>query len=192
MLAKGNTMRLRNILLCAAFTAATRAAPITYSLTANSYYPSQFNAVQANACASEAFPFVLDRTTTLTFDATYSQTPHICNDPICTQDLHTFAYTQFGLYFDSAPDLGTCNKGTGALFPCTATIPAGSYSLVLAINDTTSTRAITGKMVYPFSDTVTVSVDGLATPEPSTAGLWLIGMGVTGLLARYIPGRKQR
>ena len=167
------------VLLCLPLTLCwLSAAPVTYSITANSYYASSYNEVQADAYVKQAFPFELANATTLTFSAAYSQSPHTCNNPECDQDLNTFAYTQFGLYFDSTPDKGICNKSTGASFPCSATLPAGNYDLVLEINDVLSTPANTAFVVYPFSDTLTVTVDGLSTPEPCSIGIVLLGMTV--------------
>ncbi len=171
-------MLLRSLLSLPLIICALSATPITYSITANSYYPSSYNEVQADAYVKQMFPFELPDSTTLTFSATYSQTPHTCNNSDCNQDLNTFAYTQFGLYFDSTPDKGICDKATGAPFPCSATLPAGEYDLVLEINDVLSTPANTAFVVYPFSDTLTVTVDGLSTPEPASIWTALLGLAI--------------
>ncbi len=165
------------------------AASITYSVTATSFYQIPSNPVQAEAYVTQAFPFSISEPTTLTFSATYTQTPHTCVGPrvdYCQQDLSTFAYTQIGLYFDAAPDLGICNKVTRVPFPCSATLPAGNYDLVMIINDTLFTSAIIGNVALPYSDTMTVTIDGLpaAVPEPSTIWLLLTGSTLTAITVR--------
>jgi hypothetical protein len=179
-------MILRRAFLLAFVATTASATPITFSVTADSVYSNPSNPIQAYAYVNQAFPFSLSVPTTLTFSATYTQTLHSCIGATCSQDLNTFAYTQSGLYFNSAPHLNICNKFTGALFPCSATLPAGNYDLVLIINDTTSTQAFIGNVVYPFSDTMTVTVDGLpsAVPEPSTMAVGVLGAAFLGAL-RY-------
>lgn len=170
-------------LLLSFFAYAIQASATTYSITAESYYPVPDNPTQADAYLRKAFPFELSATTTLTFSATYDQTPHTCTDG-CTQDLNTFAFTSPGLYFDSTPDQGICSKSTLAPFPCSATLPAGDYELVLEINDSTFTEDFTGFRVDPFTDSLSVTVDdGMSMPEPSPGAIALLGLCLIGLTA---------
>jgi hypothetical protein len=162
------------------------ASTITWSVTATSYYPIPDDPVQADAYVNEAFPIELDAPATLTFSATYAQSPHTCIGDGCVQDLNTFSYTEPGLYFDSDPDEGICNKITGASFPCSATLHAGTYDLVLEINDVLDTSDFIGNAALPFTDTLTVTVDGIdaiAAPEPSSRLALLLGLVLLGIVA---------
>jgi hypothetical protein len=159
-------------------------------VTANSFYPS--NPTEADAYVNQAFSFQLNTATTLTFSATYSQTPHtalttsevICTsdpDADCVQDLHTSAATS-PVYFDSTPDQGICNKTTLTPFPCSATLPAGTYELILLINDATFVAAAAGYVVHPYSDTLTVTIDGIEAPEPSPIATSMLGLSIVALI----------
>jgi hypothetical protein len=177
-------MLLQKICLLSLLAYTLQASSFTRSITAESYYPAPKNRTQADAYVKQAFPFELSAPTTLTFYATYEQTPHTCIGETCGQDLNTFAFTQHGLYFDSDPARGVCNKGTHAPFPCSATLPAGNYDLVLEINDTTDTEDWTGNQVNPFTDTLSVTID--FAPEPSPVAIGLVGLGLVALRLRRI------
>lgn len=194
-------MVFKRLLLILFFAYAIEGSPLTYSVTANSYYPS--TQTEADAYAHGVFQFQLDTAATLIFSAWYAQTPHTAltrAEVMCTadrraecfQDLHTSASTS-SVYFNSIPDRGICDSSTLTPFPCSATLPAGKYQLVLVINDSTSVNAAMGYVVHPFSDTLTVNIEGVDTPEPASMALILLGFGFAGLVARrsrpWKPGR---
>jgi len=58
---------MRTLLLLSALVYAIQASPITYSVTANSYYPARNDPTSADAYVLQAFHLQLSTLTTLTF-----------------------------------------------------------------------------------------------------------------------------
>lgn len=144
----------------------------TFSISGDSVYALGQNQGQAELRILQAFPLTVVSRSTLTFSTAYNQTPLSCRSAFgtCVQDLHTQAFTS-NTAFASLPDLNICNVSTREPFPCSAAFAPGTYQLTLFINDVRFTDALFTSVVFPFTDSlaVTVTSDGLSdVPEPAT------------------------